>query len=67
MTNPHEPRQSVELGQWIGRVGVRLIDDDHGKGSRVRRERRANRIRHERRPVAGADDYREVRQNIGRR
>jgi hypothetical protein len=60
MTNPDEPWQAVEFSQGISCFGVRLIDDDHGKGRRVRRERRANRVRNGRSPVAGADDHRDV-------
>jgi hypothetical protein len=60
VTNPNEPRQSVELGQRISRFGISLINDDDTRGRRTRREHRADRIRDRRRPVAGADDHYDV-------
>jgi hypothetical protein len=67
VTNAYEPSQPVEFGLGIARVDVSLIDDDYTRGGRTRRERRAIRIHHRRRPVAGADDDRDVRQKGGRR
>ena len=63
MTNPDKPRQLIEFRQWIRCFGVSLIDDDDLAGKWPRREHRANRIRDDLRPVACANNCRDVGQN----